>query len=185
MTWHWDPTLYAGSAAYYARGRVPYPDDLAPLIARELGLDATQRLLDVGCGPGSATIPLAPYFGRAVGVDADPDMLTQAARLAGAAGVGNASWVLMCAEELPGGIGEVDVVTFAQSFHWMDQPLVARAVRSMLRPGGALLHLSATTHRDDRAKCSPWRVRGRRVCRGPFPLRDVCGTPDSRTLMPT
>ena len=27
----WDETLYAGSAAYYATGRVPYPAELAVL----------------------------------------------------------------------------------------------------------------------------------------------------------
>jgi len=33
------------------------------------------RLLDVGCGPGSLTLLLAPLFDQAVGLDPDPDML--------------------------------------------------------------------------------------------------------------
>ena len=33
------------------------------------------------------------------------------------------------------------MVTFAASFHWMDRPLVARTVRSMLNPGGILVHV--------------------------------------------
>jgi hypothetical protein len=40
----------------------------------------------------------------------------------------------------------VDVVTFAQSFHWMDRARVAAAARALLRPGGALVHVHATTH---------------------------------------
>jgi ubiquinone/menaquinone biosynthesis C-methylase UbiE len=32
-------------------------------------------LLDVGCGPGSLTLLLAPYVSEAIGVDADGDML--------------------------------------------------------------------------------------------------------------
>lgn len=63
--WTWDPSLYAGSAAYYARGRVPYPPELATLLAAELGLDGSGRLLDVGCGPGSLTLLLAPLFAAA------------------------------------------------------------------------------------------------------------------------
>jgi len=38
-------------------------------------------------------------------------------------------------------------VTFAQSFHWMDQPLVADRVRGMLAGGGTWVHVGATTHR--------------------------------------
>ena len=41
----------------------------------------------------------------------------------------------------------LDLVAFAQSFHWMDQPLVASRVRPMIRPGGAWVHIGATTHR--------------------------------------
>jgi hypothetical protein len=38
------------------------------------------------------------------------------------------------------------VVTFAQSFHWMDRRRVATAVRNLLIPGGAVVHAHATTH---------------------------------------
>ena len=34
------------------------------------------------------------------------------------------------------------MATFGQSFHWMDRDLVAATVRDMLRPGGALVHIS-------------------------------------------
>ena len=49
----YDPTIYQGSAAYYAQGRPPYARALVPTLATALGLDGTGRLLDVGCGPGS------------------------------------------------------------------------------------------------------------------------------------
>ena len=84
-----DETLYAGSAPYYATGRVPYPAELAEAVASKLSLDESGRLLDCGCGRGSLTLLLAPYFGEAVAIDADPDMIAQAAaraRLAGARG---------------------------------------------------------------------------------------------------
>jgi hypothetical protein len=53
----------------------------------------------------------------------------------------------MRAEELPGDLGTFDLVTFAQSFHWMVQDLVARTVHGMLRSGGAVVHVGARTHR--------------------------------------
>jgi SAM-dependent methyltransferase len=143
--WEWDPSLYSGSAEYYPRGRVPYPAELATAFAAELGLDGTGRLLDIGCGPGSLTLPLAGSFEEAVGLDADPDMLAEAGRLAAEAGIGNCRWVHRRAEDLPAGLGRFRLVTFAQSFHWFDRPRVAAAVRGMLAPDGVCAHVHAST----------------------------------------
>jgi hypothetical protein len=74
-------------------------------------------------------------------------MVDEAARRAAAHDVGNVSWRCMRAEDLPADLPPVDVITFAQSLHWMDRPQVAAAARRLLKPGGALVHVSATTHR--------------------------------------
>jgi SAM-dependent methyltransferase len=145
--WEWDPTLYAGSARFYPVGRVAYPDAVTDGLVAALGLDGSGRLLDVGCGPGSLTLPLAPHFADAIGIDADADMLAEAARLAAERGVRNVTWQRLRAEDLPAGLAPVRLATFAQSFHWMDRRRVAVAVRGMLEPGGALVHVHATTHR--------------------------------------
>jgi precorrin-6B methylase 2 len=146
-SWSWDPSLYAGSAAHYATGRMAYPPELAAVLVTELGLDGTGALLDVGCGPGSLTLLLAPNFAQAIGVDADQGMVDEAARQAAAHHVDNVSWRRMRAEDLPADLPPVNVITFAQSFHWMDRPRVAAAARRLLAPGGVLVHVSATTHR--------------------------------------
>ena len=135
MSWTWDETLYAGSAEHYVRGRMPYPPELGLVIRDELGLDGRGRLLDVGCGPGPLTAVLAPYFREVVGVDADAGMIAGAGRR----GLRNARWSQLRAEQLPAGLGTFDVVSFAQSFHWMDQPLVAERVRPMVT--GAWVHV--------------------------------------------
>ncbi|HEX3205894.1 MAG TPA: methyltransferase domain-containing protein, partial [Propionibacteriaceae bacterium] len=54
---------------------------LAEALAEQLGLDGSGRLLDVGCGPGSLTLLLAPWFEQTTGIDADRDMLAEAKRL--------------------------------------------------------------------------------------------------------
>ncbi|WP_410589985.1 class I SAM-dependent methyltransferase [Amycolatopsis sp. lyj-23] len=144
--WEWDPSLYSGSARYYARGRAAYPPELATAFAAELGLDGTGRLLDVGCGPGSLTLLLAGRFEEAIGLDADGDMLAEAARLAAEAGTGNCRWVHRRAEDLPAGLGRFRLITFAQSFHWFDRPRVAAAARGMLATGGVCAHVHASTH---------------------------------------
>jgi ubiquinone/menaquinone biosynthesis C-methylase UbiE len=142
----WHPALYTGSARYYATGRVGYPAALTGALAQQLGLDGSGRLLDVGCGPGSLTLLLAPWFELAAGVDADLDMLAEAERLAAQSGVGNVEWLHLRAEQLPAGLGQYRVISFAQSFHWMDQPRVARTALGMLEDGGACVHVHATTH---------------------------------------
>jgi SAM-dependent methyltransferase len=144
--WEWDETLYWGSAAYYPTGRVPYPPELVQAIVAELGLDGSGRLLDCGCGPGSLTLLLAPFVAEAVGIDADSGMVDAAGRAARAAGVTNVSWRQLRAEDLPADLGEFSLVTFAQSFHWVEQRIVAPAVRGMLAPGGACVTVWGTTH---------------------------------------
>jgi SAM-dependent methyltransferase len=143
--WRWDETLYRGSAAYYGVGRLPYPPAVADTLTEAFGLDGTQRVLDVGCGPGSLTVLLAARVAVAVGVDADPDMIAAAERSRAT----NVEWHCMRAEELPARLGRFALVTFAQSFHWMEREKVASAVRGMLEPGGACVHVHATTHRGD------------------------------------
>lgn len=149
MAWSWDESLYAGSAAYYTRGRFPYPQELAHALREELGLDGTGRLLDVGCGPGPLTLLLAPLFQRAVGIDADADMIAAARAEAARRGVGNTEFVRLRAEELPAGLGAFDVVAFAQSFHWLDRPSVAAAIKPMLQPAGVWVHVNASTLHGD------------------------------------
>ncbi len=144
--WIWDPTLYAGAARYYTTGRVAYPAGVADALVAALDLDGTGRLLDVGCGPGSLTLLLAPHFAEVIGVDADSDMLAEAARLAEAQRVANARWVQMRAEDLPADLPPATVVSFAQSFHWMDRRRVAAAARRLVGADGALVHVGATTH---------------------------------------
>lgn len=141
--WEWDETLFSGTAAFYRRGRLPYAPGLEDLLAWVLDLDGRGRLLDLGCGPGTVALRLAGLFDEVVGVDPDPGMLAEAAR--GAADLEVADkvrWVRARAEELPAGLGDFTVVTLAQSFHWMDRERVAATVRGMLRPGGALVHVS-------------------------------------------
>ncbi len=124
---------------------MPYPQALADALRTELSLDAHGRLLDVGCGPGSLTHLLAPLFAEAVGVDASEAMLREAERDAAP----NERFVRMRAEQLPAGLGTFRVATLAQSFHWLEQERVGRALHGMLEPGGALVHVGATTHEGD------------------------------------
>ena len=144
--WAWDASLYAGSARFYRTGRLPYAQGLAEAVRSSLGLDGAGRLLDVGTGPGIVALELAHLFNEVVGVDADADMIAEAAREAERRRVSNVRWEAMRAESLPGDLGTFRVITFAQSFHWMQRDAVARTVHRMLERGrGRLVLIGAYT----------------------------------------
>lgn len=155
--WRWDETVFDGTAAYYRQGRNPYAPGLADALAAHLGLDGQGRLLDVGCGPGSVALLFARFFDSVVGLDPDPGMVAEAERAAVDEGVGNTSWVRMRAEELPASLGAFRVISFGQSFHWMDRPRVATAVRDMLDPNGAVVQVDLwhSSPPDEQPKSGP------------------------------
>lgn len=145
-SWEWDETLFEGAAPFYVQGRHPYAPGLHDAMAEALALDGTGRLLDVGCGPGVIALQLADVFEAVVGLDPDRGMIAEATRLARERNVANATWVQMRAEDLPGGLGTFRAVTFAASFHWMDRPKVAAAVRSMLDQAGCAVQIHAPAY---------------------------------------
>ena len=114
-------------------------------------IDATQarveRVLDLGCGPGSLMLALLEAFPKVevYGVDYDPSMMLLArARLARfrsraqliRADLRHTSWI----EALP---GPVEAVVSATALHWLEPVALAalyRRLAGLLRPGGILLN---------------------------------------------
>jgi SAM-dependent methyltransferase len=135
----YDASFYAGAAVHYRCGRPPYSPQLEALLAEELGLDRSGRLLDVGCGPGILTVRLARLFEAAVGIDPDAAMIAEGRRAAQERDTANITWIQGRAEELPAvAPGPYRLVTFGQSFYWTDEVPVAEAVYDMVESGGAL-----------------------------------------------
>jgi SAM-dependent methyltransferase len=139
--WSWDQTVFQGTAAHYRLGRKPYAPGLADALVEHLGLDGHGRLLDVGCGPGTVALAFAHLFEHVIGLDSDRDMVAEAAQAADEEHVATATWLQMRAEELPASLGIFRAICFGQSFHWMDRPRVAAAVRGMLDPAGAVVQV--------------------------------------------
>lgn len=131
--------LFAGTAWYYARYRPGYPPTVLHELIAHLGLDGTGRLLDLGCGTGQLTFPLAAHVSEAVGVDPEPDMLTEAHRQASDQGVTNVHWVRGSSADLPGDLGHFQLVTMGRCFHWMDREHVLTALGDMVDEQGALV----------------------------------------------
>jgi SAM-dependent methyltransferase len=115
------------------------------VLVDELDLHGTGRLLDVGCGPGIVALRLAHLFDEVVGLDPDPEMLSEARTAAEGAAARNVRWVNARAEDLPGAApGPYRLITFGQSFHWTDEHFVAETVFDLLERGGALALIAHT-----------------------------------------
>jgi len=130
--------LFAETAWHYARYRPGYPQQFFDDIVAKFHLDGTGRLLDLGCGTGQLTLPLAEDVAEAVGMDPEPGMLTEAAKRAHAAGVTNVTWTHGGSDDLPGGLGRFRLVTMGRSFHWMDRERVLTALDSIVDGDGGL-----------------------------------------------
>lgn len=138
-----DPQAFEGTAEYYALGRSPYSAQLADTMARELSLDGSGQLLDVGCGPGVLELALAQLFDHVTALDPEPGMLEVGRRRCRQERVTNVHWVQGVADDLatmeP---GAWRAVTFGQSFHRVRRFEVAEAVYDLLKSGGSLVLIS-------------------------------------------
>lgn len=130
-------------ATYYARHRRGYPPEVLDALAGALGLGADDTVIDLGCGTGQLSIPLATRVRAVVGVDPEPDMLALARRAAEDHATTNTTWVLGGDGDLPAlgrllGERNVAALTVAVAIHFMDRDELLRSVRPLLRPGGGV-----------------------------------------------
>lgn len=97
-------------------------------------LDADDRFLDIGCGPGAALEHAAATGAKVAGVDPSPSMVARAAKR-----VPTAEVLVGSAEELPFPDSHFTVVVNVASFHhWADRDAALREVLRVLAPGGRL-----------------------------------------------
>src|SRR5690242_17862199 len=105
-----------GFAAVYDAFRPSPPVVLLELLARYAGVERPRLAVDLGCGTGLSTRAWADRADAIVGVEANPAMAGQARAATAAA---NVRFVVALAADTGLASGEADVVTCAQSFHWM------------------------------------------------------------------
>lgn len=135
------PTDYAPIAEVYDRTRPTDRPHVEGWLRRliEVGeLTAEKRLLDLGCGTGRWSLPLAERTGcRVVGVDNSPEMLAKARAKDT---TGRCEWLAGEAADPPVARGSCDCALMSLLLHFLpDRPAVFVAVRDRLRPGGILI----------------------------------------------
>ncbi|MEZ0293011.1 MAG: methyltransferase domain-containing protein [Solirubrobacteraceae bacterium] len=105
-------------------------------IVRHTAVAPGDRVLDVACGTGNATLPAARTGADVTGLDLTPELLARAALEAGDLDI---DWIEGDAQALPFDDGSFDVVlsTFGAMFA-PDQARTAAELARVLRPGGRL-----------------------------------------------
>ena len=96
-------------------------------------------MLDLGCGTGQLTLPLARHVAAAVGMDPEPEMLAEAAGQAEANGVTNVTWTQGSSADLPANLRRFRLVTMGRSFHWMDREQVLAVLDGMVDDEGGVV----------------------------------------------
>ena len=126
----------------------PYDEVLVPrmfepwarLLADELAVAPGEAVLDVACGPGSATRVLAARVGpsgRVTGCDLSEGMLATARSKPPVGDGAEIEYLAAPADALPVGDAEFDLVTCQQGLQFFpDRPRALAEMRRVLRPGG-------------------------------------------------
>jgi SAM-dependent methyltransferase len=143
---------FATTAALYEHLRPPYPAEFFRSVAQKLALAAQCALIDLGTGPGLLALGFAPYVGRIVGVDPEPEMLN-AARRAAVRAARDLTLIESTAEMLPADIGVFDVVTIGRALHWMDRALTLALLERLVAQDGAIAVCASFSASDGR---NPW-----------------------------
>ncbi|GGF23755.1 methyltransferase [Halobacillus andaensis] len=133
------PDLFKGTATYYSKYRPKYPSSLIRFLVQHFSLNGEQRVLDLGCGPGSVSFRLADWCHQIVGIDTDREMIAEAKYLHHLLRIGDIEWFH----------GDLDryvkthsksfhLVTIAKAFHWMDRERTIETLYEMVEPGGGV-----------------------------------------------
>jgi ubiquinone/menaquinone biosynthesis C-methylase UbiE len=145
--WFLDELAHAGSE-HLDPGYVPGYDqkagsdptaDLA--LLRDLGLNETHTLVDLGAGTGTFALAAAPFCHRVVAVDVSPVMLTLLRQKATQMGVGNIECVQSGFLTYEHQGDPADFVYTRHALHHLPdfwKALALERIAAILKPGGAL-----------------------------------------------
>jgi ubiquinone/menaquinone biosynthesis C-methylase UbiE len=124
------PAYHGEFVARYDALRPKPPPELFELLASLAPTRPAGLIVDLGAGTGISTVPWSAWATRVVGIELNPEMVRQARRAP------NVTYVNAPAHETGLPDAGADVITCAQSFHWMEAQSTIAEIARLLRPGG-------------------------------------------------
>ncbi len=129
--------IWTGKASSYDRARPAPPPALLDLLTQLIGMPHPALVVDLGSGTGLSTAIWGERAERVIGIEPNADMRQEAARKA-------EDHPYAAHIEYREGVAHqtglpdecVDIVTAAQSFHWMEPTATLAEIARILRPGG-------------------------------------------------
>jgi ubiquinone/menaquinone biosynthesis C-methylase UbiE len=143
-----EQSLFAGTAAYYARYRPAYQVEVIDYLRNAFRLRAGSKVLDLGSGSGQLALPLARAGCRVWAVDNDSAMVAEGQRQQALTLTGSMEvhWITGRAEELRAAdLPPIRLCTMGASFHWMDRELVLRFLNEIVEADGGVALVSGST----------------------------------------
>ena len=120
----------------YDRARPSYPPQLFDDFVKLARLGEAARIVEIGCGTGKATAPLATRGYRITCVELGEQLAALARR--NLAAFRNVDVVTAAFETWQPSASGFDAIVAFSAFHWIDPELRYTKPASLLRPGGAL-----------------------------------------------
>jgi ubiquinone/menaquinone biosynthesis C-methylase UbiE len=137
--------LFEGTAMYYSKYRPQYPEQIYNDLIKMFALNKGSYILDLGCGPGIISIPLAMKHLPMYAVDPDIDMLIEGLKNQKIKHVHGIGWYLgndkiidqLCLPPLT-------MCIMGASFHWTNREKLVNKLNKMIIPNGAIIIISSS-----------------------------------------
>ncbi len=127
---------FGNQAENYTRYRKPYIQGVHELLFSLLP-EGSAKILDIACGTGKSTEPLAVKGVEIFGVDHDPLMIEEARKQASIKNL-HINYSVSEVENLPFEDGYFDAITVGTAFHWFVNEKALSEIKRVLKDGGLL-----------------------------------------------
>ncbi len=129
--------VWAEEAPLYSQTRPAAPRALIDILTQLIYTPHPNLVVDLGSGTGLSTLVWSDRAERVIGIEPSDEMRYEAMRaLEANPQVKNVSYQSGAAGQTGLADSSVDIVTCAQSFHWMEPASTLAEIARVLRPGG-------------------------------------------------
>ena len=129
--------IWTGKASSYDRARPTPPPALLDMLTQLIHMPHPVLVVDVGSGTGLSTAIWGERAQRVIGIEPNADMRKEAVHnVEGHPFAVHIQYREGLAHQMGLPDGSADIVTAAQSFHWMEPTSTLAEIARILRPGG-------------------------------------------------